>query len=68
MNLTALEVHAVHHASDKLYTMNVGRFHPLDKTIQFLGDSLLFLLGVSSEIFAAYLYFMRLMYSTSTQC
>ena len=23
--------HAVHHASDKLYTMNVGRFHPLDK-------------------------------------
>ena len=50
--------HAVHHASDKLYTMNVGRFHPLDKTIQFLGDSLPFLLlGVSSEIFAAYFVF-----------
>jgi len=50
--------HAVHHASDKLYTMNVGRFHPLDKTIQFLGDSLPFLLlGVGPEIFAAYFVF-----------
>jgi len=50
--------HAVHHASDKLYTMNVGRFHPLDKTIQFLGDSLPFLLlGVGPEVFAAYFVF-----------
>lgn len=48
-------LHAVHHASDKLYTVNVGRFHPLDKSLQFLGDTLPFLLlGVSPEVFAAY--------------
>lgn len=48
-------LHAVHHASTKLYTINVGRFHPLDKTLQFLGDTLPFLLlGVSPEVFAAY--------------
>jgi sterol desaturase/sphingolipid hydroxylase (fatty acid hydroxylase superfamily) len=47
--------HAVHHASDKLYTVNVGRFHPLDKSLQFLGDTLPFLLlGVSPEVFATY--------------
>ena len=52
------KLHAVHHASDKLYTMNVGRFHPLDKTIQFLGDSLPFLLlGVGPEVIAAYFVF-----------
>jgi len=49
------KLHAVHHAADKLYTVNVGRFHPLDKTIQFLGDTLPFLLlGISPEVFAAY--------------
>lgn len=48
-------IHAVHHASDKLYTVNVGRFHPLDKGLQFLGDSLPFLLlGVGADVFAAY--------------
>ena len=52
------KLHAVHHASDKLYTINVGRFHPLDKAIQFLGDSLPFLLlGVQPEVFAAYFVF-----------
>jgi len=49
------KLHAVHHAADKLYTVNVGRFHPLDKTIQFLGDTLPFLLlGIAPEVFAAY--------------
>jgi len=49
------KLHAVHHAADKLYTVNVGRFHPLDKTVQFLGDTLPFLLiGISPEVFAAY--------------
>lgn len=52
------KLHAVHHASDKLYTINVGRFHPLDKAIQFLGDSLPFLLlGVGPDVFAAYFVF-----------
>lgn len=49
------KLHAVHHAADKLYTINVGRFHPLDKSLQFLGDTLPFLLlGVSPDVFAAY--------------
>jgi len=49
------KLHAVHHAADKLYTINVGRFHPLDKTLQFLGDTLPFLLiGIAPEVFAAY--------------
>jgi len=48
-------LHAVHHASTKLYTINVGRFHPLDKSLQFLGDTLPFLLlGVAPEVFSAY--------------
>ena len=52
------KLHAVHHASDKLYTINVGRFHPLDKAIQFFGDSLPFLiLGVGSDVFAVYFVF-----------
>ena len=52
------KLHAVHHASDKLYTINVGRFHPLDKTIQFFGDSLPFLiLGVAPDVFAVYFVF-----------
>ncbi len=49
------KLHAVHHAADKLYTINVGRFHPLDKSLQFLGDTLPFLLiGIAPEVFAAY--------------
>ncbi len=48
-------LHAVHHAANKLYTVNVGRFHPFDKSLQFLGDTLPFvLLGVTPEAFAAY--------------
>ena len=49
------KLHAVHHAADKLYTINVGRFHPMDKAIQFLGDTLPFLLfGLAPEVFAVY--------------
>jgi len=49
------KLHAVHHAANKLYTINVGRFHPFDKALQFLGDTLPFLLfGVAPEVFAAY--------------
>jgi len=49
------KLHAVHHAADKLYTINVGRFHPLDKSIQFLGDTLPFLvIGIAPEVLAAY--------------
>lgn len=51
-------LHAVHHSPDKLYWLNTGRFHPLEKTIQFLFDSLPFILmGVSAEVLALYFVF-----------
>lgn len=47
--------HAVHHSVQKLYWLNVGRFHPLDKAVQFVCDALPFiLLGVSKEVLALY--------------
>jgi sterol desaturase/sphingolipid hydroxylase (fatty acid hydroxylase superfamily) len=47
--------HAVHHSVDKLYWLNVGRFHPVDKSLQFLCDALPFiLLGVSEDVLALY--------------
>jgi sterol desaturase/sphingolipid hydroxylase (fatty acid hydroxylase superfamily) len=48
-------LHAVHHAPRKLYSVNVFRFHPADKALQFLGDSLPFiLLGVPPVVLAYY--------------
>lgn len=48
-------IHAVHHAPPKLYALSVFRFHPLDKALQFLGDTLPFiLLGVGPEVLAYY--------------
>ena len=51
-------LHAVHHSPHKLYWLNVGRFHPLEKTIQYLFDALPFiLLGVSEQVLAIYFVF-----------
>jgi sterol desaturase/sphingolipid hydroxylase (fatty acid hydroxylase superfamily) len=51
-------LHAVHHASNKLYWLNVNRFHPLDKALQFLCDGLPFLiLSVHADILALYFVF-----------
>jgi len=48
-------IHAVHHSVQKLYWLNVGRFHPIDKSLQFLCDALPFiLLGVSEEVMTLY--------------
>ncbi len=50
--------HAVHHSPHRLYWLNVGRFHPIEKAIQYAVDALPFaLLGVSSEVLAAYFVF-----------
>jgi len=50
--------HAVHHSPDKLYWLNVGRFHALEKFGQFLFDFGPFIiLGVSEHVLAAYLVF-----------
>ncbi len=47
--------HAVHHSPHRLYWLNVGRFHPIEKAIQYAVDALPFaLVGVSSEVLAAY--------------
>jgi ornithine lipid hydroxylase len=47
--------HAVHHSVKKLNWINVGRFHPIDKSLQFVCDTLPFiLLGLSKEVLALY--------------
>ena len=52
------KLHAIHHSPTKLYWMNVGRFHPLEKVIQFLFDTLPFiLLGVQNRVLALYFVF-----------
>ena len=51
-------LHAVHHAPEQLYFLNVGRFHPLEKSIQFLFDAAPFILiGVTPEVVGAYFVF-----------
>ena len=50
--------HAVHHSPHRLYWLNVGRFHPIEKAVQFCFDALPFaLLGVSTEVLTAYFVF-----------
>lgn len=51
-------LHEVHHHPEKLYTTNVFRFHPLEKGLQFLADTLPFiLLGAGPELLAYYFVF-----------
>ena len=53
--------HAVHHSPHRLYWLNVGRFHPSEKAVQFCVDALPFVLvGVGSEVLAAYFVFYAL--------
>jgi sterol desaturase/sphingolipid hydroxylase (fatty acid hydroxylase superfamily) len=48
-------LHEVHHSPDILYTLNVGRFHPLEKVLHFTADTVPFvLLGVAPEVIAGY--------------
>ena len=54
-------LHAVHHSPHRLYWLNVGRFHPLEKAVQFAVDTLPFaLMGVSQETLSAYVVFYAL--------
>jgi len=47
--------HAVHHSPLKLYWLNVGRFHPIDKGLQVILDTFPFLfLGVGEEVLGLY--------------
>jgi len=47
--------HAVHHSPHRLYTLNVGRFHPIDKSLQFVFEALPFIcLGVKEDVLSLY--------------
>lgn len=51
-------LHEVHHSPDIIYTLNVARFHPLEKALHFLFDTIPFLLlGVAPEVLAGYFVF-----------
>jgi sterol desaturase/sphingolipid hydroxylase (fatty acid hydroxylase superfamily) len=51
-------LHAVHHSPHRLYWLNVGRFHPLEKILQMFLDTLPFiLLGVGEPVIAMYFVF-----------
>lgn len=53
--------HAVHHSPHRLHWLNVGRFHPIEKAVQYAVDALPFaLLGVSNDVLAAYFVFYAL--------
>ena len=53
--------HAVHHSPHRLYWLNVGRFHPIEKAGQYAVDALPFaLLGVSHDVLVAYFIFYAL--------
>jgi len=48
-------LHAVHHSPHTLYSLNSGRFHPLEKTLHFGVDTAPFLaLGVAPDVIAGY--------------
>ncbi len=52
------KLHSVHHSPSKLYWINVARFHPVEKILQFLLDALPFIiLGVSEEVVSLYFIF-----------
>jgi sterol desaturase/sphingolipid hydroxylase (fatty acid hydroxylase superfamily) len=51
-------IHAVHHAPTKLYAQNVGRFHPVERTLQFALETLPFVaLGVDPQVLSLYAVF-----------
>ena len=51
-------LHAVHHSPHKLYWLNVGRFHPIEKALQYMLDMLPFILiGVNEAVLALYFVF-----------
>jgi len=52
------KLHSVHHSSSKLYWINVARFHPLEKVLQFIFDVLPFIiLGLGQDVLALYFIF-----------
>lgn len=57
-NPTLWRLHAVHHSPDRLYWLNVGRFHPLEEVLQSFVETLPFvILGVDARVLAGYYVF-----------
>ena len=55
---TLWRLHAIHHSPDRLYWLNVGRFHPLEEVLQSLVETLPFvILGVDPRVLAGYYVF-----------
>ena len=55
---TLWRLHAIHHSPDRLYSLNVGRFHPLEEVLQSLVETLPFVvLGVDPRVLAGYYVF-----------
>lgn len=51
-------LHAIHHSPERLYWLNVGRFHPIEQVLQFAVDALPFLLlGVGTDVLSVYFVF-----------
>ncbi len=54
-NDTLWRLHSVHHSVEQLYWLNTARFHPLEKALQMVLDSLPFLLmQVDAKVLALY--------------
>ena len=54
-NAILWRLHAVHHSVEQLYWLNTARFHPLEKGLQMLLDSVPFLLmAVDARVLALY--------------
>lgn len=54
-NDTLWRLHSVHHSVEQLYWLNTARFHPIEKALQMLLDSVPFLLmGVRAEVLSLY--------------
>ena len=54
-NSTLWRLHSVHHSVEQLYWLNTARFHPFEKALQMLLDSLPFLLlRVDARVLALY--------------
>ncbi len=61
MSVVAASYLAVHHSPHRLYWLNVGRFHPAEKAVQYCVDVLPFvLMGVGDDVLAAYFVFYAL--------
>jgi sterol desaturase/sphingolipid hydroxylase (fatty acid hydroxylase superfamily) len=47
-------LHAVHHSPERLYWLNVGRFHPLEKALQLMAETVPFVLFGAPETVIAF--------------